>query len=61
MKVQVNAQGHIISINALQERESLTLLDIELSRDVLTNPEMYRWNGKAFVLIEEASHEQTSD
>lgn len=31
MKVQVNAQGRIISINAPQERESLTLLNVELS------------------------------
>lgn len=61
MKVQVNAQGRIISINAPQERESLTLLNVELSHDVLSAPELYRWNGEAFVLIEGASHEQTSD
>lgn len=55
--IQVDTQGRIVTINAPQTSERLKNLDMQLAPNVAATPELYRWNGEAFVFSSKAQRE----
>ena len=47
--IEVNDKGDIVTINAPQSKLGLTSVDVVLSKEVMANPSLYRWNGEKII------------
>lgn len=56
--IQVDEKGRIITINAPQASKRLVSLDVQPTPNVVANPELYRWDGDAFILSKDVQQER---